>query len=620
MNNAHSFHLPVMGVGFTIDTPLKVAQYGIDSVIFIGDDMLLEKMRKKYCEKFNLVYDEISEKIEDYRAERITSYLNLIKKQVENKFEELKNSSYEKGQELKKYFDMLPSASQLKEDFLQMKDKFPDVSEMKYWLEDHLPMGSINVNIMTKLDKDNYKDKEQLPVEFNDSHAALRGFAKSDLESSIIFSAGMNPRLYGYIAQFNDFFPTKDGYIKKKVVLKVSDFRSALIQGIFLAKRGIWVSEYRIESGLNCGGHAFATEGYLMGPILQEFKEKRTELIEEVYKSLIPALENLEKEVPNDILNIRITAQGGIGTGEEHEFIRNFYEVDSVGWGTPFLLVPEVTNVDNNTLQQLLIAKENDLYLSEVSPLGVPFNNLKGSSKDIERIQFIEKGRPGSSCPKKHLSFNTEFTEQSICTASRQFQHLKLNELATKKDEISAKDYAEEFRKITDKSCLCVGLGNSALMVNEIDHKKEGNGVHVCPGPNMAYYDKISTLAEMTDHIYNRKSVISRNDRPNIFVKELGLYLKYLQTEIDKVVLPLNRKQVKYFNNFVKNMENGIAYYKELFGNMSNFFENEKEAILIEMNHSNDTLMKLKTKVEAILPVKKSDRFSIIEKDKTIFI
>jgi len=29
----HSFHIPVMGTGFTIDTPLKVARYGISSVI-----------------------------------------------------------------------------------------------------------------------------------------------------------------------------------------------------------------------------------------------------------------------------------------------------------------------------------------------------------------------------------------------------------------------------------------------------------------------------------------------------------------------------------------------------------------------------------------------------------
>ena len=81
------------------------------------------------------------------------------------------------------------------------------------------------------------KPGEKLPVEFNDAHAALRGYAESNLSSSIIFSAGMNPRLYSYIAQFEDFFPNKSGVIKKKIVLKVSDYRSALIQGKFLAKK-----------------------------------------------------------------------------------------------------------------------------------------------------------------------------------------------------------------------------------------------------------------------------------------------------------------------------------------------------------------------------------------------
>jgi hypothetical protein len=26
---------------------------------------------------------------------------------------------------------------------------------------------------------------------------------------------------------------------------------------------------------LNCGGHAFATEGHLLGPILEEFKQRK---------------------------------------------------------------------------------------------------------------------------------------------------------------------------------------------------------------------------------------------------------------------------------------------------------------------------------------------------------
>ena len=94
---AHSFHIPVMGLSFTIDTPVKVAQYGISSVISIVDDFLVEKMREHYCHKFNFKFEPISTKSIDFRAERITAYLNLIDKIVREKFNELKNSLFTKG-------------------------------------------------------------------------------------------------------------------------------------------------------------------------------------------------------------------------------------------------------------------------------------------------------------------------------------------------------------------------------------------------------------------------------------------------------------------------------------------------------------------------------------------
>ncbi|MBK9359100.1 MAG: hypothetical protein IPN08_17265 [Bacteroidales bacterium] len=78
---------------------------------------------------------------------------------------------------------------------------------------------------------------------------------------------------------------------------------------------------------------------------------------------------------------VKITAQGGVGTASEHQFLLDYYSLDSVGWGSPFLLVPEVANVDESTLQLLLDAKEEDLYLSNISPLGVPFNSLRATQK-----------------------------------------------------------------------------------------------------------------------------------------------------------------------------------------------------------------------------------------------
>ncbi|GAL78707.1 hypothetical protein JCM19274_3265 [Algibacter lectus] len=132
---------------------------------------------------------------------------------------------------------MLPDGSKMKAEFEKLTSKELDFSKVKNWVSNNLSMGAIDVNIMTKVDKDNYIKDEKLPVEFNDAHAALRGFANSKLNSSVVLSAGMNPRLYAYMSQFNDFFPDENGAFKKRIILKVSDYRSALIQGKFLAKK-----------------------------------------------------------------------------------------------------------------------------------------------------------------------------------------------------------------------------------------------------------------------------------------------------------------------------------------------------------------------------------------------
>ncbi|MEQ8218382.1 MAG: hypothetical protein RH981_09110 [Arenibacter sp.] len=596
--NKHSFHIPVMGIGFTIDSPLKVSHLGIDSVISLVDDILIEKLRKMYCEEFELPYQEISDKFEDFRAKRITNYLNLINDVAHKKFADLINSAHETGKEIKEYLSLLPNASHLKEEFEKLTSGDYSVTEIKKWLKENLSMGSIDVNIMTKVDKDNYTKNDKLPTEFNDAHAALRGYANSELISSVILSAGMNPRLYSYMENFDDFFPDEDGNIKKKIVLKVSDYRSALIQGKFLAKKGIWVSEYRIESGLNCGGHAFATDGYLMGPIMAEFRDNKQAYINEIHDILIPALANKGREVPKQNLSLKITAQGGVGTAEEHQFLMEHFKVDSVGWGTPFLLVPEATTVDKATLEKLVAAKEEDLYLSDISPLGVPFHNLRGNTKDLEKFKNIDKDRPGSSCPKKFVALNKDYSEKGLCTASRQYQHLKIKELDAL--DLTEKEYAGKFNKITEKSCTCVGLGTSALLAYGLDTKTEGSGVSICPGPNMAYYSKIMTLKEMVDHIYGRGNVITRTDRPHMFIKELGIYLDYLKNRIDESRESMNKKQEKYLLTFTLNLNEGIAYYQQLFGNLKGQFEDVKVAVQAELTQGLKTLQGFKQDIETL--------------------
>lgn len=571
----HTFHIPVMGLAYTIDSPIRVAHYGISSVISIIDDELIEKMHSFYSKKFHLNYHGISTKIHDYRAERITAYLNMVDDVVKQKFEAFKQELVESKEALDNYIAMLPTQSELKKGLQHLMEEgiaFKD--NLKTYLENHLTPGSIDVNIMTKVDKDNFINNEPLPVTFNDAHASLRGFANSKLNSSVVLSAGMNPRLYSYFEQFKDFFPDFNGNLKKKIILKVSDFRSAMIQGNFLAKKGLWVSEYRIESGLNCGGHAFATDGYLLGPILEEFKQKKEQLIQSAHQLMVKALQLKEIPAPEQPLDLKITVQGGVGTAQEHQFLLDYYNVDSVGWGSPFLLVPEATSVDAATRALLAQSTEDDFYISQISPLGVPFNTVKGTTNEAIRRNRIAENKSGSSCPKKLLALSKEFSEQGTCTASRKYQDIKLEELNELKDVISSVEFKRRRTKITDKSCLCVGLANASYLENGIAIKGEAQGVVICPGPNLAYFDQEVSLLDMIQHIYGNTSVLRHSHRANLFINELKMYVDYLKNEIEEVSNEMSSSQIKKLQTFKNNLLDGIAYYVTMF-TATNYFKTD---------------------------------------------
>ncbi|WP_367754897.1 hypothetical protein [Flavobacterium sp. WC2430] len=559
----HTFHIPVMGLAYTIDSPIRVAKFGISSVISIIDDDLIEKMSAFYSSKFNLPYQEITQKMHDYRAKRITTYLNLVDKIVKDKFENFKNELSESKIALDNYIAMLPNKSAIK---IGLQNMMEDGKEaIMNYLESNLSPGDIDVNIMTKIDKDNFIKDEQLPTEFNDAHASLRGFANSNLSSSVVLSAGMNPRLYSYFENFDVFFPDKNDHLNKKIILKVSDFRSAMIQGNFLAKKGLWVSEYRVESGLNCGGHAFATDGYLLGPILEEFKEKKEQLIQSAHELMVKALAIKGKYIPENPLELKITVQGGVGTATEHDFLLDHYQVDSVGWGSPFLLVPEATSVDVHTRELLAKAKEEDLYLSPISPLGIPFNTLRGTTNETLKQKRIQDNKAGSSCPKRFLALSKEFGAEGICTASKKYQDVKLQELEVEKETLTATMYANAKNKITDKSCLCVGLANASYLEKDLKIKGQAQGVVICPGPNMAYFDHEVSLIKMVQHIYGNDTVLDGEDRPNMFVKELKMYIDYLKNEIATVSASITAGQIKKWNLFKNNLLEGIGYYENLF-------------------------------------------------------
>ena len=83
-------------------------------------------------------------------------------------------------------------------------------------------------------------------------------------------------------------------------------------------------------------------------------------------------------------MNIAITgASGYVGS--------RLTEKMSAGPNKLRCLVRDKTAFVERFNHQLIEAKEQDLYLSSVSPLGVPFNNLRNASKEVEKWKKVEE-------------------------------------------------------------------------------------------------------------------------------------------------------------------------------------------------------------------------------------
>lgn len=577
----HSVAVPVMGTAFTIASPLKLARYGISSAISLVDDLFLEQMRKHLSAECGADYVPIEKNAPNGRALRVTAYLDFLDRQVAQQMEVIRSLPFEEGSDLCRYFELLPSGP-LRARYFEMLACEDEAARhrMQEALRQEVVPGAINANIMTKLDRDRDRKGKELALGDSDALAAARGFARSTVDGSLILSAGMNPRLFAYLATLEEFQPDEAGHFRKRLVLKVSDYRSAEVQSKVLAKKGVWVSEYRIESGLNCGGHAFATAGLLMGPILEKFKNQRAALADKLMGIWNKARENAGLPTLSKTLTTLLTYQGGLGTAEEQNFLHDYYQVDCTAWGTPFLLVPEATNLDEQTRRDLATCKDEEVQLSPNSPLGVPFWNFIKSGSENARRARIASGRPGSPCPKGHLAIKWDFQDAPLCRASRTYQRRALEILDA--SDLSPEAKEAERTALGIPSCICHDLSGCATLEAGIDEKATPA---ICPGPNIVNFDKVVSLDDMLGHIYGRCDLLARPHRPHVFLRELEINIE----DFTKQIAAGAQRLSKYEDN----LRSGIEYYRglvaEQFGDQAPDFIARLDALLATVPHLDES-------------------------------
>jgi hypothetical protein len=254
-----------------------------------------------------------------------------------------------------------------------------------------------------------------------------------------------------------------------------------------------------------------------------------------------------------------ITVQGGIGTHGEVQRLRQDFGMDLTGWATPFLLVPEVTCVDDPTRELLRQAGESQVYLSNASPFGIPFNNLRNTGSEKRTWEMAEKGNPGAPCTRGLIVSNTEFTKKPICLASGKYQRRKLRQIEDM--PLSDAEKAKLRRHVIEKVCLCEHLCNGSLIALGMADEKTAPQA-MCPGPNIAWFDRYYTLKEMVDHIYGKCPSLVPAKRPHMFAKEISMYADYFEKQVAACTYtPLEIKSIRAFK---ENIDAGMAFCLEI--------------------------------------------------------
>ena len=96
-------------------------------------------------------------------------------------------------------------------------------------------------------------------------------------------------------------------------------------------------------------------------------------------------------------------------------------------------------------------------------------------------------------------------------------------------------------------------------------------------------------------HIYGRLSLITNNERPHMFIRELMLYVDHIREEARKFSLNLSFRTPAYFRKFKKNLLAGIDYYNRLAGQ---FTEEQRIKFLTDLGILQDEIERIALPVD----------------------
>jgi hypothetical protein len=87
----------------------------------------------------------------------------------------------------------------------------------------------------------------------------------------------------------------------------------------------------------------------------------------------------------------------------------------------------------------------------------------------------------------------------------------------------------------------------------------------------------------MVQHIYGNTNILSDNQRPNMFINELKMYVDYLKRKLQIQLLRSRIPRLK-MEQFQKKCSGRIDYYHNLF-TTSSFFRNGLQTISLQLQH-----------------------------------